>query len=144
MPASSLLWTVGALALSAHLAPAAATPYQLVQSFEGGRFFDGFDFYTGPDPTHGYVQYVDQATALSSGLAQITPNGSVYLGVDSQTTLDPTSAGRSSVRVQSKQTYSQGLFVADILHMPDSVCGVWPAFWTVGNNWPAGGEIGRF
>lgn len=25
--------------------------------------------------------------------------------------------------------------------MPASICGVWPAFWTVGASWPAGGEI---
>lgn len=57
--------------------------------------------------------------------------------------LDPNGVGRSSVRIESKKTYTKGLFIADIQHMPDSVCGVWPAFWTVGNNWPSGGEIGR-
>ena len=25
--------------------------------------------------------------------------------------------------------------------MPDSTCGVWPAFWTFGPNWPSSGEI---
>ena len=33
------------------------------------------------------------------------------------------------------------LFIADIAHMPGSDCGVWPAFWTFGPNWPASGEI---
>ncbi|KAL2008411.1 hypothetical protein VTN00DRAFT_6605 [Thermoascus crustaceus] len=141
MPSSSLLLSVGSLALSSLLSPVAASPYQLVESFEGSHFFDNFDFFTGPDPTHGYVQYVDQGTAQSSGLVKINPSGSVYMGVDSQTTLDPNGVGRSSVRIESKKTYTKGLFIADIQHMPDSVCGVWPAFWTVGHNWPSGGEI---
>lgn len=55
MPSSSLLLSVGSLALSSLLAPAAATPYQLVESLEGSHFFDGFDFFSGPDPTHGFV-----------------------------------------------------------------------------------------
>jgi hypothetical protein len=36
-----------------------------------------------------------------------------------------------------------GLFIADIEHMPDNVCGSWPAFWTFHNQdtWPTNGEI---
>jgi hypothetical protein len=49
--------------------------------------------------------------------------------------------GRPSVRLQSKKTYQGGLFISDIEHMPGSICGVWPAFWTVGANWPNDGEI---
>lgn len=163
MPSSSLVWSVGSLLLSSLLSPAAAAQYKLVDSFEGSNFFDNFDFTTGADPTHGfvscppstpprfhtdpqhrYVQYVDQATAQSSGLIRVSANGSAYMGVDSQTTLDPsTAAGRSSVRIESKKSYSKGLFIADIQHMPDSACGIWPAFWTVGKSWPADGEIGR-
>jgi len=32
------------------------------------------------------------------------------------------------------------LFIIDLAHMPTG-CGTWPAFWTVGPNWPNGGEI---
>lgn len=49
--------------------------------------------------------------------------------------------GRPSVRIESKKTYQGGLFISDIQHMPGSICGVWPAFWTVGSNWPNDGEI---
>jgi beta-glucanase (GH16 family) len=37
--------------------------------------------------------------------------------------------------------YNEGLFVADIQHMPGNACGIWPAFWSFGNNWPYDGEI---
>ena len=52
--------------------------------------------------------------------------------------------GRPSIRVFSKKIYNGGLFIADIQHMPGSICGVWPAFWTVGANqanYPNDGEI---
>lgn len=51
-------------------------------------------------------------------------------------------AGRPSVRIQSKQTYTHGLIIADLAHMPASICGTWPAFWTVNStNYPKYGEI---
>nr|UYL90303.1 GH16 endo-beta-1,3(4)-glucanase [Talaromyces funiculosus] len=37
--------------------------------------------------------------------------------------------------------FDQGLLIADIAHMPGNACGVWPAFWTTGSNWPEDGEI---
>ena len=61
------------------------------------------------------------------------------LGVDYKT-MNP-SSGRESVRVSSNKAYTHGLIIGDIAHMPDSTCGVWPAFWTVGPNWPNSGEI---
>ena len=65
------------------------------------------------------------------------------MGVDSTTVLKHLNQrGRASVRVESKKLYNGGLFIADIAHMPSSVCGVWPAFWTSGQqNWPDDGEI---
>jgi beta-glucanase (GH16 family) len=41
-----------------------------------------------------------------------------------------------------KQNYTKGLFVADIAHMP-AACGLWPAFWLSGSDWPNNGEIGQ-
>jgi hypothetical protein len=45
-----------------------------------------------------------------------------------------------SVRVQSKKTYTGGLFIADFFAMPHG-CSVWPAWWSVGPEWPNNGEI---
>ncbi|KAF4626526.1 hypothetical protein G7Y89_g11639 [Cudoniella acicularis] len=123
------------LTIPAELATAS---YQLVQTYNSGNFFSGFNFYTGSDPTHGFVSYQSQSSAQNLGLIN-TNNGQVYLGVDS-TTVNP-SGGRASVRISSNQAYTHGLFIADIAHMPGSICGVWPAFWLFGPNWPNSGEI---
>lgn len=84
------------------------------------------------------MSYATAALANISSLAGYASN-SVFLGVD-HTTVNP-SGGRASVRVSSNKSYTHGLFIADIAHMPDSTCGVWPAFWTFGPNWPNSGEI---
>ena len=31
--------------------------YSLLKSYSAGSFFDQFNFYTGEDPTHGFVEY---------------------------------------------------------------------------------------
>lgn len=71
-------------------------------------------------------------------------NDSAVLRVD--TSVGPgdspdASTGRFSVRVESKNTYENGLFVFDIKHTPYG-CGAWPALWlTDSSNWPDNGEI---
>jgi hypothetical protein len=104
----------------------AAASYGLVATYNSGNFFSEFNLYTGSDPTNGYVSYQSQSAAANQGLIN-TNNGQVYLGVD-YTTVNP-SGGRASVRVTSNQGFTHGLFIADIAHMPGSICGVWPAFW---------------
>ena len=116
----------------------AAANYGLIATYNSRNFFSQFNFYTGGDPTHGYVSYQSQSAAQSQGLIS-TNNGQIYMGVDSST-YNP-SAGRASVRVLSNAAYTHGLFIADIAHMPGSICGVWPAFWLFGPNWPNSGEI---
>lgn len=120
-----------------------ATRYQLQESYVGpdaGDVFSKWNFFTDPDPTHGYVEYVDYTAALNEGLAKVTEKG-IYLGVDmtSKTGED----GRRSVRVESKEVYNGGLFVVRIEHAP-SGCGLWPALWMYGNDvthpWPTWGE----
>jgi hypothetical protein len=133
-------FALAGLALAASSARAAS--YNVVDAFDATNFFDEFEFFTQPDPTHGFVQYVDAATASRDGLAGFA-EGAVYLGVDYTNT---TTTGRSSVRVTSKKAYTKGLFIADIAHMPagtadSSGCGLWPAFWMFGPNWPNSGEI---
>ncbi|KAK4250826.1 glycoside hydrolase [Corynascus novoguineensis] len=136
-PASS----IAVLAFTA-ASTARAASYGLVDAFDASNFFDEFDFFTEPDPTHGFVQYVDGDMANREGLAGFA-SGGVYLGVDYNRT---TMTGRASVRVTSKKAYTRGLFVADIAHMPagaagSSSCGLWPAFWMFGPDWPSSGEI---
>lgn len=50
------------------------------------KFFSGFTFFTGEDPTNGFVQYMDEATADSTGLAGYVSTAqtpyAAYLGVD--------------------------------------------------------------
>ncbi|CAK7566755.1 MAG: hypothetical protein SEPTF4163_004707 [Sporothrix epigloea] len=126
-----------ALASSLLTATAQATSYSLVDNYNSSNFFSNFAFFDAADPTNGFVDYADAQTASQNGLAGYV-NNMVYLGADYTTTYPP--SGRASTRVTSTKSYEKGLFVADIQHMPVG-CGVWPAFWTLGANWPAGGEI---
>ncbi|KAL6908402.1 glycoside hydrolase family 16 protein [Trichoderma evansii] len=126
------------LSLGALLAGAANAQYSLSVTYDASNFFSSFDFFTDSDPTNGFVQYVDGDTANSLNLTS-TASGSVFMGVDSTET-NPAN-GRKSVRVTSQQSFNHGLFIADIAHMPGSICGAWPAFWMVGPNWPNSGEI---
>jgi len=48
--------------------------------------------------------------------------------------------GRPAVRIVSDNTYTHGLFILDLVHMPWG-CGTWPAYWLVGPDWPYNGEI---
>lgn len=68
---------------------------------------------------------MDQATAQSAGLISADANNSVYIGVDH--TNVASGSGRQSVRLTSINTYTHGLIILDLAHMPGSVCGSWPA-----------------
>ncbi|GAA5966346.1 hypothetical protein JCM8115_004843 [Rhodotorula mucilaginosa] len=114
-------------------------PYKLLRTYEGERFFDGWDFWKDADPTHGTVDYVDQAAAKAAGLISASAKSAV-MRVDNTTRLAP-GANRKSVRIHSKEPIKLGsLVIADILRMPFG-CATWPAYWTHGPNWPNGGEI---
>lgn len=54
------------------------------------------------------------------------------MGVDTTKTYSSSSTGRDSVRIQSKNKYTHGLFIADMSHMPCSACGTAASFWTFG------------
>jgi hypothetical protein len=110
----------------------------------GKSFFNGFDYFTGYDPSYGFVHYVpeERATALNLTYAG---DSSAILRVD--TSVGPSSqpnasTGRFSVRVTSKQQYGlNNLFIFDVKHSPMG-CGTWPALWlTDPSNWPTNGEI---
>ncbi|KAH0400191.1 glycoside hydrolase family 16 protein, partial [Aureobasidium melanogenum] len=143
MPCSRLVGPSGLLlALLPLTASAVSYSYSLQDTYAGSNFYDGFNFFTDSDPTHGFVQYVDQATAISSGILGYGTGNTAKWGVDDTTVLYANSTGRQSVRLEGKVNYNHGLFLADIKHMPGSICGVWPAFWTLGDStWPAHGEL---
>lgn len=91
--------------------------------FSGGNFFDQFTFWDSADPTNGFVAYQSLESAQSSGLINST-TGNIKMMVDST---NQTPNGRPSVRITSKNSYSNGLVVIDIEHMPGGICGTWPA-----------------
>ncbi|KAF2870136.1 putative endo-1,3(4)-beta-glucanase [Massariosphaeria phaeospora] len=123
--------------------------YQLQDTYTGDNFFSHFSYFTGDDPTHGFVHYVDAEGSATHNLTQISSNSNVstltsdtktaILRVDTSDTL--ATSGRRSVRITSTKTYSTGLFIFDVLHIPYG-CGTWPALWlTDPSNWPENGEI---
>lgn len=115
----------------------ASDMYWLQDRYEGDTFFDEWDFFSGPDPTHGNVAY--QTRENSQDLAYVDKNGTVVLKVDNKGSVPP-GGQRRSVRISSKASYNGGLFIGDF----DSFAygpSVWPAFWIVGPSWPQGGEI---
>ncbi|KAK7534089.1 glycoside hydrolase family 16 protein [Phyllosticta citribraziliensis] len=112
--------------------------YTLRDTYSGSDFFDRFEYFTGYDPTSGFVHYVDNATASSMNLTYASTERAI-LRVD--TSEQSATTGRKSVRITSKQTYDSGLFIFDIAHTPYG-CGTWPAVWLSDPaNWPYNGEI---
>jgi hypothetical protein len=79
------------------------------------------------DPSRGFVNYLDKQTAMAQGLVKVNKNNQLYIGVDNRTVINSARTGRGSVRLESKESWSSGLLVADIAHMPGNQCGVWPA-----------------
>ncbi|KAJ7255488.1 glycoside hydrolase family 16 protein [Mycena haematopus] len=116
----------------------ARTTYTLKDHYTGQDFLK-WNFFTGADPTHGTVNFLSQSEAQSKKLAYVQNDGTTILAVDSTSKLSAGQA-RDSVRISSPNSYSSGLFIADIWAMPHGPT-VWPAYWTVGPNWPNDGEI---
>ncbi|KAK1967352.1 WSC-domain-containing protein [Colletotrichum sublineola] len=115
--------------------------YGLSHSYFGANLISDFNFINYDDPSNGFVRYQSQPDALAKGLYSINPDTqAVTLGVDN-TNVYGLNEGRPSLRLESKRQYNHGLFIGDFAHMPPSVCGLWPAFWMYGTNWPDDGEI---
>ncbi|KAL8873563.1 MAG: hypothetical protein Q9198_007006, partial [Flavoplaca austrocitrina] len=124
-----------AVVLVVYLLQLSLAQYTLQEDYSGANFLSGFSFFTEADPTEGYVDYVE---GTSSGLFSQS-GGTVRLSVDSENVA--TGRGRKSVRLTSKASYNHALIVIDVGHMPANICGVWPAFWSTGPDWPSNGEI---
>ncbi|KAG2366690.1 glycoside hydrolase family 16 protein [Suillus spraguei] len=114
--------------------------YTLTERVLGEGFYDSFKFENIPDPTNGRVTYVDRTTAQNLNLTYATSD-TFILRADHTTVLNPSSTGRSSVRIRSHHEYYEHVVVFDVQHMPEG-CGTWPAIWETGEfDWPAKGEI---
>lgn len=113
--------------------------YTITDLYQGDSFFNDWTFYSETDPTGGMVNYVDVNTAKSRGLTYVESGGATVFAVDSTNDITEGSY-RDSVRITSNKTYSGGLFIADFQAMPTG-CSTWPAWWSVGPNWPAAGEM---
>ncbi|OQO00474.1 hypothetical protein B0A48_13823 [Cryoendolithus antarcticus] len=121
-------------------APAAGA-YKLIDDYNPAIFFNKFVFYNDYDPTYGHVQYVNKQTAQQNGYATVSNgNKSALISVDTTNKWPNGGPGRPAVRLISDNTYTHGLFILDVAHMPTG-CGTWPAYWLLGPNWPYTGEF---
>ncbi|KAL7419058.1 hypothetical protein Q5752_005894 [Cryptotrichosporon argae] len=121
------------------LLPLAAASYPLVESWFGSGFIDGFDYPTSTydNTSNGDVFW---ATPDNTSLIYVSDVGTVILKVDNTSSVVYNDK-RYAPKLLSKTAYDKGtVWVFDAVHMPYG-CSVWPAFWTQGPDWPAGGEI---
>ncbi|KAG7090802.1 hypothetical protein E1B28_009886 [Marasmius oreades] len=114
-----------------------SSPFRLLLSSAGNDFFNGWNFFTGGDPTSGIVDYVDEGTGRSNGLIEVNSAGNAVMRVE---TTPEVSGNRKSIRITTQLGLDKGLWILDAVHMP-SGCGTWPAFWTNGPSWPFDGEF---
>lgn len=128
---------LGTAALAYATTTLALETYQLKESYNPSNFFDKFTFFSSPDPNQGFVKYRNKKDATSLKLIE-SSREDVTIRVDSTST---DSDGRSSIRLESTNTYNGGLFIADFAHLPKQACGAWPAFWLSGPKWPQDGEV---
>jgi hypothetical protein len=73
-----------------------------ILQYDASNFFDEFSFFTGADPTYGFVSYVSEGAAENSNLVGYTN------GVDSST-YNP-AGGRASVRLSSNTAFGNILY----------------------------------
>jgi hypothetical protein len=161
----SLFSPLALAGINVQLSPSAPDfrTYQLQYSFEGDGFFgDSWTWATYDDPTHGRVNFVNKDTAQQNGLAYVdckafpsfevnkefdvgpstATKNTFIMAADSTNVVSPNERGRDSVRISSSFGVDEGIFILDLVHMPEG-CGTWPAFWSASQSgpWPQGGEI---
>jgi hypothetical protein len=115
--------------------------FVLQEDFSGSEFFKHFIYDAIPDPTDGYVSYVDDSAATHyrpSPLTSVNFAGHAIIATDS--TNIAAGSGRVAIRLKSKSSFTTGLFITDVVHMPEGL-GTRPAYWSFGPNWPNSGEI---
>lgn len=153
LPHVTAQWAEGGAFFGGSGIPGAAS-YQLVDDYDPSvNFFEKFFFYNDYDPTYGHVKYVNETVAIANGYAYVNDAGKAIIKPDTDNLWPPGygpprfpdgvfAPGRPSVRVESLNTYTHGLFIFDSTHLPAG-CGTWPAYWLLGPNWPSNGEIGK-
>ncbi|KAG6853494.1 hypothetical protein C0991_003768 [Blastosporella zonata] len=82
--------------------PALSATYFLKDNIVGADFYKAFNFEAIADPTHGRVNYVDAATAISQNLT-FAHEDTFILRADYKTTLDPNGPGRNSARIRTNK-----------------------------------------
>ncbi|KAH9985818.1 glycoside hydrolase family 16 protein [Russula compacta] len=119
-----------------------ANLYCLKDQWIGNDFFQGWNWETEDDPTHGRVNYLSQADAISGNLTYVTDDNTFVMRADDVSIVSPSARGRNSNRISSQNAYNDTVIVLDLAHMPQG-CSTWPAFWTLSQAgpWPNGGEI---
>ncbi|KAF7298914.1 Rhodanese domain-containing protein [Mycena indigotica] len=142
-----------------------STAYQIVDDFSGIGFFDegNWDFYGTLNPfatmiilrwvimflgqnfvslLQGDVIWLNEVDAYTQQLAYVNAAGNVILRVDDFTNV-PFNQKRNSVRITTRRSYELGsLWIIDAVHLPYGCSTkVWPSIWTLGPDWPNGGEI---
>jgi len=135
-----------AFALVLLVAHSTVDAWTLFKNYDGtnANFFDNFVFWADEKGTHndaagsdGYVYYTSHQQAQDWGLIS---TGSTGAFIRSDSTTISSGPGRAAVRMQTNITFSYGLFIADIAHMPEG-CGIWPSIWMTNDPWPGQGEI---
>ncbi|KAM5532954.1 hypothetical protein V8D89_013372 [Ganoderma adspersum] len=127
------------LSLACLVSSVLGTTWKQSDSYVGSQFLSGFDHMAIADPTHGRVNYLDQATAVKRNITYAHGN-TLVLRADHWTKLSASGPGRDSFRLMSKKTYTNHVTVWNVRHMPRG-CATWPALWEFGANWPAQGEV---
>jgi hypothetical protein len=124
---------------SASVSDGVSSGWTLASRFEGTNFFDeGFNI--GPPDQRNFVVWVNQSEAQRLGLYGVdNETGRAFIQAEHKEVVG-SAKGRRAVRLQSKQQYSEGLFVFDAVHMPEG-CGNHYAWWMTGPQWPNNGEI---
>lgn len=129
-----------AMGAMSSFASAASANWTQTATVRGADFFNDFEWFTDKDPTNGLVNFQSQSNAKAQNLSFVDGDGHFVMAVS---TVPVALEGRNSVRITSKNSYSDGVYVLNVTHVPTG-CATWPAFWTVTENiksWPIGGEI---
>lgn len=100
---------LSALGPLASLAADSNATWTLSDSIAGDDFFDKFDFFSDKDPTNGLVLYQTESAAKSANLSYVdTTSNNFVMAVD---TVEVALEGRKSIRISSKTSYSDGIYV---------------------------------